>query len=65
MSWLTKSPLVVSRDLQKKLKTELKHFEICIRIFEQTCIETIVETYQEVLHKNIDIMCVATDAVAE
>lgn len=44
ISWLTKSPLVVSRDIQKKLKTELKHFEICIRIFEQTCIETIVET---------------------
>ena len=44
LQWLTKAPLVVSRDLQKKLKTELKHFEICVRIFEQTCIETIVET---------------------
>lgn len=65
MSWLTKSPLVVGKELQKKLKTELKHFEICIRIFEQTCIETIVETQQEVLHKNIDIMCVAVDPAAE
>lgn len=34
MSWLSKQPLVVSRSLQKKLKTEIKHFEICIRIFE-------------------------------
>jgi len=35
-------------DFLKALKRELKLFEVCLRIFEQECIETIIETQKEV-----------------
>jgi hypothetical protein len=45
ISWLMQSgPKPIDTKVLRKLKTELKHFEICSRIFEQVCIETILET---------------------
>ena len=37
-------PVLMDKIFIKKIKTEIKHFEICLRLFEQTCIATIIET---------------------
>lgn len=35
-------PLLKDKVFLRKLKTEIKHFEICLRLFEQTVISTII-----------------------
>lgn len=58
ISWLTQAaPKPLPRHVLKSLKSSIKHLEICTRIYEQTCIETILETQKEVLHLNINLMC--------
>ena len=37
-------PILKDKLFIKRLKTEIKHFEICLRLFEQTCIATIIAT---------------------
>lgn len=40
----------------KRLKCELKHYEICVRIFEETCIHTVLDIQKEAFDKNIDLL---------
>lgn len=47
----------LSQEFKRHFKRELKHFEICLRIFEETCIKVVCETQQAVLERNIDHMC--------
>ena len=58
IKWLFSShalPTFSERQL-RCLKTDLKYFEVCVRVFEQVCIETILSTQQEVMNRNIDQM---------
>ena len=40
--------VLTDKKFLKALQRELKLFEVCIRIFEQECIESIIETQKEV-----------------
>ena len=46
--------LLQDKQFLRTLREELKLFEACIRIFEQQCIQTIIETQKEVQSQNID-----------
>lgn len=58
MQWLfsTNTLPSFSEEQLRSLKTDLKYFEVCVRVFEQVCIETILATQQEVMNRNIDQM---------
>ena len=47
----------VSKATLAQLKRELKHFEICVRVFEEQCIKAVRDTQQAVLERNIDHLC--------
>lgn len=49
-------PILKDKAFIKKIKTEIKHFEICLRLFEQTCIATVIATQEDVQSRNIDLM---------
>ena len=49
-------PVLQDSKLLKQLKMQLKLFEICLRIFEQECIQTVIETQKEVQNQNIDLL---------
>lgn len=49
-------PVLQDKVFIKRIKTEIKHFEICLRLFEQTCVATIIETQEAVQSRNIDLM---------
>ena len=47
----------VDQGFIRKFKSELKHFEICLRVFEECCIGAIYDTQQALLERNIDLLC--------
>lgn len=54
-------PVLKDKVFLKKIKTEIRHFEICLRLFEQTCIATIIQTQEQVQNRNIDLMIAETN----
>ena len=45
--------LCKDRKFLKKLKSELKYFEICMRMFEEAYIGVVLHSKQEVMEKNV------------
>lgn len=41
----------------RTFKSEVKHFEICLRVFEESCISAIYDTQQALMERNIDLLC--------
>lgn len=48
--------VLADKKFMQMLLRELKLFEVCVRIFEQECAETIISTQKEVQSQNIDAM---------
>jgi len=48
--------LVKDKKFLKKLKSELKYFEICLRMFEESYIGVVLHAKQEIQERNIEYL---------